>query len=176
MLTIEPVQEFQLGELRQIAIQSYAETFAVHNTEENLELFFKESYSQEQFVREFHEPDTLCCMARYNGKGIGYLRLRQSREAESMLGKSTVELQRLYVLAEYKGKGAGSLLMSKAIEYAKNKRAEWIWLGVWERNFAAQKFYFSNGFVKFGEHVFQMGDDPQIDWMLKKRLEYSIYS
>jgi ribosomal protein S18 acetylase RimI-like enzyme len=45
-----------------------------------------------------------------------------------------------------------------------------MWLGVWEKNFRAQKFYEKWGFEKFSEHVFLMGDDPQIDWLLKKPL------
>jgi ribosomal protein S18 acetylase RimI-like enzyme len=60
--------------------------------------------------------------------------------------------------------------MEKALIYARENRYDWIWLGVWERNFNAQHFYAKWGFEKFGEHVFQMGDDPQIDWLLKKKL------
>jgi diamine N-acetyltransferase len=41
---------------------------------------------------------------------------------------------------------------------------------VWERNFNAQAFYAKWGFEKFSEHTFWMGDDPQTDWLLKKKL------
>jgi ribosomal protein S18 acetylase RimI-like enzyme len=86
------------------------------------------------------------------------------------LGENTIELQRLYIDTAYHGKQIGKNLMEKALIYARENRYDWIWLGVWERNFNAQHFYAKWGFEKFGEHVFQMGDDPQIDWLLKKKL------
>jgi diamine N-acetyltransferase len=41
---------------------------------------------------------------------------------------------------------------------------------VWEFNERAIRFYEKHGFEKFGEHVFMLGNDPQIDWLLKKRI------
>jgi hypothetical protein len=41
---------------------------------------------------------------------------------------------------------------------------------VWEKNFKAQQFYSRWGFERFSEHTFWMGDDPQVDWLLKKKL------
>jgi ribosomal protein S18 acetylase RimI-like enzyme len=45
-----------------------------------------------------------------------------------------------------------------------------IWLGVWEHNHQAIKFYTTWGFEKFGDHLFLLGDDPQTDWLMKKEL------
>ena len=91
-------------------------------------------------------------------------------EVKNELGENTIELQRLYIDTACHGKQIGKHLMEKALIYARENRYDWIWLGVWERNFNAQHFYAKWGFEKFGEHVFQMGDDPQIDWLLKKKL------
>ncbi len=54
--------------------------------------------------------------------------------------------------------------------YAKQRNFDSIWLGVWEKNFSAIQLYHKRGFEKFGEHTFQMGDDAQTDWLLKKAL------
>jgi RimJ/RimL family protein N-acetyltransferase len=43
-----------------------------------------------------------------------------------------------------------------------------MWLGVWEYNPRAQRFYEKNGFRPVGQHVFQLGSDPQTD-LLKQR-------
>jgi ribosomal protein S18 acetylase RimI-like enzyme len=42
-----------------------------------------------------------------------------------------------------------------------------IWLGVWEENQKAIRFYKKNGFVEFGKHIFRLGDDDQTDIMMK---------
>lgn len=99
---------------------------------------------------------------------MGFVRLRQSNEAASYLGNNTIELQRLYVLTSAQGKSIGKRLMEKALDYAIAQQVEWIWLGVWEKNYKAQQFYARYGFERFSEHTFWMGDDPQIDWLLRK--------
>ncbi|MDZ7650391.1 MAG: GNAT family N-acetyltransferase [Cytophagales bacterium] len=101
---------------------------------------------------------------------MGFVRLRECDEVRSLLGDNALELQRLYVLTLAQGKSVGKLLMDMAMQYAIQKKYDWIWLGVWERNFKAQEFYKRWGFEKFSEHTFWMGDDPQVDWLLKKKL------
>jgi ribosomal protein S18 acetylase RimI-like enzyme len=44
--------------------------------------------------------------------------------------------------------------------------ADKVWLGVWENNPRALAFYQKFGFNKVGHHVFQLGNDPQHDWIL----------
>ena len=101
---------------------------------------------------------------------VGFVRLRKSNEAASYLGENAIELHRLYLLTSVQGQSVGQLLMEKALAYAMQGRFEWIWLGVWEKNFKAQRFYKRWGFERFSEHTFWMGDDPQVDWLLKKKL------
>lgn len=95
------------------------------------------------------------------------MRLRVTDEAEAHLGKSALELQRVYVSRKFQGRRIGLMLMEKAIGYGRERKFDWLWLGVWEKNFKAQAFYDKLGFKRFSEHVFQMGDDPQTDWLLK---------
>lgn len=158
-------------ELREVAISSYHDTFAIHNTPENMEAYFKEAYSVEALTRDFHEPNSKVFVAVEEGRIIGFARLRKSDEVKEKLGDNAIEVQRLYVLTSTQGKSVGKSLMTTAIDYARTNKYEWIWLGVWERNYNAQKFYSRYGFEKFSEHTFWMGDDPQVDWLLKKKLE-----
>jgi len=80
---------------------------------------------------------------------------------------NTLEVQRIYVLREYKGKQIGKLLMQKAIEIGKSNNLNYIWLGVWENNINAIKFYEKLGFEKFDTHIFKLGEDEQIDNLMK---------
>nr|WP_229746632.1 GNAT family N-acetyltransferase [Pedobacter mendelii] len=56
------------------------------------------------------------------------------------------------------------------MEVAHQKGLKSIWLGVWEENPRAIKFYEKNGFLAFDKHVFKMGDDIQTDIMMRKIL------
>jgi ribosomal protein S18 acetylase RimI-like enzyme len=53
---------------------------------------------------------------------------------------------------------------------AQQKQHTYIWLGVWEHNPKAISFYEKNGFTVFGQKVFQMGEDQQRDFMMKRQL------
>ena len=61
--------------------------------------------------------------------------------------------------------------METALDFATKKNVDWIWLGVWLGNTQAQEFYRKWRFEKFHEHVFQMGGDPQTDWLLRKKIK-----
>ncbi len=170
MIEIREARFEDTAAMREVAIASYVDTFADSNTPENMTAFLDCAYSQEKLEQEFYEPGSVLYLACEGSKVVGFLRLRLSHEVEEKLGSNTIELQRLYIHKDFQNQKIGKLLMETAIGYARAKKFDWIWLGVWEKNFNAQRFYNKWGFEKFDEHVFQMGDDPQIDWLLKKSL------
>jgi len=83
---------------------------------------------------------------------------------------NALEIERIYVLQEFQGKKVGQLLYLHAIKVAEGLSADYVWLGVWEKNFRAIAFYKKNGFVAFDQHVFILGDDRQIDILMKLEL------
>lgn len=73
----------------------------------------------------------------------------------------------------FKRLGLGKHLITKAIELAEEAEKETVWLGVWEHNHPAQKFYQSLGFVKTDEHDFYMGNERHTDYTMTKQLKES---
>ena len=57
------------------------------------------------------------------------------------------------------------------MQIAMNINAMYIWLGVWEKNTKAIRFYKKNGFIEFDKHIFNLGNDEQTDIMMKFRLK-----
>ena len=170
MISVRAALSTDIPEMRDVAIQSFVDKFAADNTVANMNKFLAEAYDLNKLYREFEEPDSQIMLAFSDGQLTGFVRLRKNAEADPYLGLNHIELQRLYVLTEFQNQKIGKLLMDHSIEYATSKHFDWIWLGVWEKNFEAQRFYARWGFEKFGEHVFHMGDDPQTDWLLKRKL------
>ena len=60
--------------------------------------------------------------------------------------------------------------MQASMDEARNLGHRSIYLGVWEHNHRAQSFYFRWNFRVVGSHIFQMGDDPQMDWLMEREL------
>ena len=73
-------------------------------------------------------------------------------------------------MPEYFGLGIGPAMMNLALEEAQKRNKTWAWLGVWEHNPRAIRFYEKYGFEQCGSHPFMMGEEEQLDLLMKKRL------
>ena len=60
--------------------------------------------------------------------------------------------------------------MQRALEIAREMGKAYLWLGVWEKNEGAIRFYERNGFCKIGAHSFLLGDEEQTDFLMRKDL------
>ena len=56
------------------------------------------------------------------------------------------------------------------LQTARKQGMSRVWLGVWEENREAIRFYKKLGFKEFDRHVFMMGKEAQTDLMLKLQL------
>jgi ribosomal protein S18 acetylase RimI-like enzyme len=156
----------QLAELQKLGRQTFTETFAENNTQENLAAYLEESFNTAQLRKELSDPNSLFYVAYDDERAIGYLKINTGTAQTEQKLQNSLEIQRIYVLKEYFGKAVGQLLFNKAVAVAKEKKIETIWLGVWEKNVRAIQFYKKNGFVEFDKHIFQLGDDPQTDLLM----------
>lgn len=150
--------------------QTFFETFSEQNSEENMRIFLDKAYSEEKLKSEIEDKESETFLAVENQKILGVLKINTGNaETESGL-ENSLEIQRIYILKESKGLGIGTVFMNLAEKKARELGVSFIWLGVWEKNFPAQKFYTDKGFRRFSEHAFVLGDDIQTDFLMKKEL------
>lgn len=62
-----------------------------------------------------------------------------------------VELQRIDVERGFHGKGLAGELLAELLASARNHGAAAVWLGVWENNPRAIRFYQRSGFLEVGD-------------------------
>ncbi|MGC4101859.1 N-acetyltransferase family protein [Ferruginibacter sp.] len=156
--------------LSTIARQTFYDTFTGTCTEEDMENFLEEYFNEEQVARELSNPDDQFYFAEVDGEPAGYLRYMEDyRNFPLMKQWKAMELKRIYILKEFHGKGIAQKLMDFLIDVCTKNKYEVIWLGVWEHNLRAQKFYEKYGFVSSGHtHDFPIGNTPQTDiWFWK---------
>lgn len=156
--------------LSELGAKTFYDTFAKGNTPENIDAYLKASFSPEIQSEELSMPDNIFLIAENENKPIGYAQLIMNSKEESLKGIKTMEIRRIYASQEYIGKGIGKELMSSSIEEAKQRGFDSIWLGVWEKNPRAIDFYQRWGFKEVGTHIFHVGDDPQRDFIMERRL------
>lgn len=158
-------------ELQNIGKLTFAETFSSQNSEANMTKYLEHKFSIENLNAELSDHNAEFYFAEIEGNAIGYLKINVGQSQTEIRDKNTLEIERIYVLKEFHGKKVGQILYEMAIELAKDKKVEYVWLGVWEENLRAIRFYEKNGFVAFDKHVFKLGDDEQIDIMMKLKIQ-----
>jgi diamine N-acetyltransferase len=156
-------------ELLEVCRKSFFATFTGTCTEDDMAKYLAKTYSLERIQAEIAASDSLLFVLLSEDKIAGYAKVGQQIIPE-LKHRKAIELERLYLLEEHIGKGFGNKLMQKCLEVAAEKKSEVIYLGVWEHNYRAQKFYKKYGFEFFGEHPFPIESTPQTDLWMKKEL------
>ena len=148
--------------LRNISIATFTETFADSNSAADMALYITQRFSEDQLTQELANPESFFYIAEVQGQTVGYLKLNTGGAQTEPQQENALEIERIYVLGTHHGHGVGQALYQRAASY--------IWLGVWERNHRALRFYQKNGFTAFGQHIFRLGDDEQTDILMKHDL------
>lgn len=159
-----------LEQLQDIGKRTFQETFADSNEEEDMKNYLETGFSTEKLTTELNDENAEFYFAQLNEEVIGYLKLNAGVSQTELKDSKALEIERIYVAKEFHGKSVGQLLYNKAIELAKQKQVDYVWLGVWEENPRAIRFYEKNGFVAFDKHIFKLGNDEQTDIMMKLHL------
>jgi diamine N-acetyltransferase len=169
-IDIKKITIDDIDQLQKVGRQTFYETFSAGNTEENMKKYLEEAFSTDKITAELNEQNSEFYFATLSNEVIGFLKLNFGQSQTELKDDKALEIERIYVLKEFHGKKVGQILYDKAIEIAKQKHADFVWLGVWEENSRAIKFYKKNGFVEFDKHIFKLGQDEQTDIMMKLKL------
>ncbi|WEV73769.1 GNAT family N-acetyltransferase [Bifidobacterium sp. ESL0798] len=176
--------------LHRMSVETYVDTFAGTSSEEDMNKFLEESYSEPVLHGELSNPDSVFLLISVQPDSdseehadsdssnstktdeipSGYMKLNFGKAQVEDMGAGTMEIQRLYISKRFKGHGFGTRLMNLALKTARERDLHKVWLGVWEHNEPAKRFYSGKGFVRVGQHAFWQGDDKQTDYLMARDL------
>lgn len=169
-LIVSRVVANQVEDLQIISRSTFFETFAEYNSDEDMSNYLEKDMSIQQLTNEFNNPDSLFYFVSSDNKVVGYLKLNSVNLERSASNKKGIEIARIYVLREFHGSSAGQLLFNTALTVAQKNHCDYIWLGVWENNPRAIRFYEKNGFKITGNKKFILGDDVQNDFIMVRSI------
>jgi len=149
-----------------LAERTFRETFGAENFQVDLDLHCASYFSSEIQSREILDPNLVTILAEEAAELVAFAQVRPLSPKPCVHVEHPSELNRLYVSSEWHGSGLAHEIMTEVLTIAKQGGAGCLWLGVWEHNPRAIAFYHKYGFKVVGEHVFQLGTDPQQDLVL----------
>ncbi len=136
----------------------------------NLLPYADERFGPRQQAAELAEPGNRFFIAWRDSHAAGYAKLCASVPPPCIDLTRTVELERLYLHAEWHGLGVADALMNVCLAEARRKTCESMWLDVWDANVRAQAFYRKFRFELVGERPYIVGAQEQRHLLMYREL------
>lgn len=159
-----------LDRLCELSIATFRAAFETQNDPKDFENYLGKAFSKEQLLAELKHPDMRFYFAWMGDRLAGYCKLNAGEAQTELQEAGGLEVERIYVDAAFQGQGIGALMLQEIEARARKEGKRYLWLGVWQQNPGAIRFYERHGFEIFGEHPYYIGSDRQMDWMMKRNL------
>lgn len=169
-LTIRSAMAADAETLAELSATSFHQAFDGSSKQENVDGYVQAAFNPAQLTMELSDLHSTFMIAELGDQAVGYFKLITGEVPDCVQDYQAIELSRLYVRQEFTAQKIGAALMQRVLDEARSRGHATIFLGVWEHNYRAQSFYQKWGFHRVGEHIFQMGDDPQTDWWMARTL------
>lgn len=155
-----------------LSTRTFRDTFTTDSNTADIEAYLKTTFQVEQIAAELADNRNtfLLACAESSADPIGYAKLRVGKKS-CISSSNPIELERLYVNKSRIGQGVGAKLMQTCLDRAALQNRNILWLGVWENNLQAIKFYEKWNFTTVGSHVFKLGSDNQNDLIMQRPIK-----
>lgn len=184
--------------IAKIGAATFVSNFGHSMPAEHMQAYLTEAYTPTAISKDLANEQSQFFVARLkstrgteNGKVVGFIQMKFGTTEPCIPPDVPMcEVHRIYVSVDHLGGGTGQLMMERGLKWAQDqslgskrvdgaadvingdvegKRAG-VWLGVWDENVKAERFYRRFGFERVGEHDFVIGDTKQTDTVMIKWL------
>jgi GNAT superfamily N-acetyltransferase len=150
--------------IRSVSERTWPSTYGHIISQAQIDFMLDWMYSDESLAKQMNTGCAFYIASIQNEKGewdqVGFCSVSPEKEDGSK--EIAHKLNKLYVLPEAQGTGAGKALLNKAIEEAKKEGSTSLFLQVNKLN-SAYSFYLKKGFIKELEFKFDIGNGFYMD-------------
>ncbi|MFD0795928.1 GNAT family N-acetyltransferase [Maribacter chungangensis] len=171
-----PCKKSDINTLVSLSKTTFIKAFEKDNDPHDFSAYISTAFNKETLLLQLKNPDSAFYFVYVKEQLIGYMKLNQHQAQTDIKKKDSMELERIYILEAFQGRGYGAMMLDKAVAIAIEANKNFVWLGVWEKNLKAIRFYERYGFVTFGTHPYYVGSDKQTDWLMKYDLSTKMES
>ncbi len=124
---------------------------------EELFEYLEHTYDPIKLAKSLRKENNVYLLAWHDGEPVGFAKIKKHSLNEQIEAGAQMELQKIYVLPEYQGIGAGTALLKEVKSLARDLYPDYIWLDTHISNEKAIRLYEKNGFKKVGKYFFTIG-------------------
>jgi ribosomal protein S18 acetylase RimI-like enzyme len=169
-LTFRDARDNDAAEVAEVGAETFVETFGDLYPPADLKHYLAETYSIEQARSDLHDPAVEVRVAFAGRRIVAYCKIGPVKLPIDVGPEPALELHRVYVYQARQGVGVGRILLTWAIERARQRGAKHLYLGVWQQNERAIALYKTRGFEIVGEYKFKVGETLDDEYIMRLAL------
>ncbi len=154
--------------LSDIGAATFIETFSHLYPETDLKLFLPSAYGLDRTIIDLKDPTKASWLVEENDIVVGYASAGPCDLPHEDVSGRSLELKRFYLLKRHQNGGIGHRLWGQVLDWMTAQSPIDLWIGVWSKNYGAQRFYLREGFAKVGEYGFKVGSTIDHEYILRR--------
>lgn len=164
-----------LEQLVEISKTTFVNAFEKDNDPKDFRNYIDSAFEKNNIADQLENSNSFFYFVFRKEHLVGYFKLNIADAQTDIKSKESIELERIYVCQEFQGQQIGKQMLHEVATLASQLNKEYMWLGVWEKNTDAIRFYQKHGFAKFAMHPYYIGKDKQTDWLLRFELKKPLH-
>ena len=149
--------------LAPFAAKAFSDTYRGHGDPQGIVDYVVEHLSASAMTALVLDPAATIILGEVGSQLAGYAVLKAGETPSCVTGPNPIELVRLYLGEEFLGRGFGEKFLLEVHAQAKRLGATTLWLGAYDGNVRAIRFYERLGFARVGAKEFLLGGSIYID-------------
>lgn len=145
-MILQPVNADQIKPLQAICNLAYAQSFADHWEQNGLELYLEDQFGTKRLIQDLADPLIAYYLIKYEEKIAGFIKIKLEAALDGFETTKTAELEKFYILQEYKGLGIGKTALRMLMQFLAGLQKMQLFLCVIDTNHTAIAFYQKMGF------------------------------
>lgn len=164
-ITYRPADVSDAEAIDTVFRHSFKNTFGHLYRPEDLEAFLGK-FTLDNWQAELADERFRIRIAEADGQPVGYVKMGPP-ELPVTRERPAIEIRQFYLLQEWHGVGVAQALMDWAMDEARGRGAEDIYLTVFTDNHRARRFYQRYGFEEIGPYKFMVGEQADEDVIMR---------
>jgi GNAT superfamily N-acetyltransferase len=150
--------------------RTFEATYGPHQPPERMARHIASRLNDDRLREKLADPTRTVWLAERGGVLVGFAMLHVVEPPPEVVASRPVEVERFYVDASHHGTGLAGALMTDVCQLAHAAGHDVAWLGVWEGNPRAIRFYSKQGFRIVGQWTYFFDDVPEADHLMARAL------
>ena len=146
--------------------RTFVATYGPFQAPERMARHLDERLNDRPLGEELADSARTVLALAFGDEWAAYAMLRRDQHPDDVVAVRPVEIERFYVDPAWHGQGLAAPLMAATLAAARQDGHDVAWLGVWERNPRAIRFYERQGFRIAGRHTYVFDGTPEDDHLM----------